>query len=70
MRLRIILSSALATITFGLIAWGNQGAMVKQPYDAPAISSIDQDGNAINFSDVYKKGITVVFFYPKKIATQ
>ncbi len=32
---------------------------------APEISAIDQDGNRVNFADVYKKGITLVYFYPK-----
>jgi thioredoxin-dependent peroxiredoxin len=65
MKLPAFLSSILAALTFGTVCSANQGAMVKPPYDAPAVSSIDQDGKAINFSDVYKKGITVVYFYPK-----
>lgn len=44
---------------------GPSATFVKPPYDAPAISSIDQDGKPVNFADVYKKGITVVYFYPK-----
>lgn len=38
---------------------------VKEPYAAPQVSSVDQDGKAINFADVYAKGTTVVYFYPK-----
>jgi peroxiredoxin Q/BCP len=32
---------------------------------APKISAVDQDGKAVNFEDVYKKGVTLVYFYPK-----
>jgi len=32
---------------------------------APQVSTIDQDGKPILFADVYAKGITLVYFYPK-----
>jgi peroxiredoxin Q/BCP len=32
---------------------------------APAVTAIDQDGATVNFADSYKKGITLVYFYPK-----
>jgi peroxiredoxin Q/BCP len=32
---------------------------------APQISAVNQDGQTVNFADVYQKGPTVVFFYPK-----
>jgi peroxiredoxin Q/BCP len=56
------------TALFALLVsscFGNQGKLVTPPYDAPAVSSVDQDGKPINFADIYKKGITVVYFYPK-----
>ncbi len=62
-RILSFLSAALALVAGSLFA--NQGAMVKPPYEAPAIKSIDQDGNPIDFAEIYKKGITVVYFYPK-----
>jgi thioredoxin-dependent peroxiredoxin len=31
----------------------------------PQISAADQDGKPIQFTDVYAKGITLVYFYPK-----
>lgn len=37
----------------------------KVDYAAPAVSAVNQDGATVNFADVYKKGPTVVFFYPK-----
>lgn len=38
---------------------------VKEPYDAPKVTSVDQDGKSLNLADVYAKGITIVYFYPK-----
>jgi peroxiredoxin Q/BCP len=32
---------------------------------APEVSGVDQDGATISFGDVYKKGTTLVYFYPK-----
>jgi peroxiredoxin Q/BCP len=32
---------------------------------APEITAVDQDGNTVSFPDVYKKGTTLVYFYPK-----
>ncbi len=32
---------------------------------APQASAVDQEGKAIQFADVYAKGITLVYFYPK-----
>ena len=32
---------------------------------APVISAVNQEGETVNFADVYAKGPTVVFFYPK-----
>src|ERR1700679_877019 len=33
--------------------------------DAPAPTAADQDGGKVSFADVYKKGVTLVYFYPK-----
>jgi peroxiredoxin Q/BCP len=32
---------------------------------APVPNSVDQDGKAVSFADVYKSGVTLVYFYPK-----
>ncbi len=32
---------------------------------SPQITAIDQNGQTVVFGDVYKKGITLVYFYPK-----
>ncbi len=33
--------------------------------DAPAPTATNQDGGQVSFADVYKKGVTLVYFYPK-----
>lgn len=37
----------------------------KVDYPAPAVSGVNQDGATVDFSELYKKGPVVVFFYPK-----
>jgi len=32
---------------------------------APQITAFDQDGKPVTFADVYARGITLVYFYPK-----
>jgi len=32
---------------------------------APELTAVDQDGTTVNFGDIYKKGVTLVYFYPK-----
>ena len=32
---------------------------------APAVTAPDQDGNPVAFADVYARGLTLVYFYPK-----
>jgi peroxiredoxin Q/BCP len=32
---------------------------------APQVTAINQDGKPIHFADIYAKGITLVYFYPK-----
>ena len=32
---------------------------------APEVTSVDQDGNPVDFKAVYAKGVTLVYFYPK-----
>ena len=63
---RPLIILTIAVFSFlSIFGFANQGAMVTPPYDAPAITAVDQDGAAFSFSDAYKKGVTVVFFYPK-----
>ncbi len=32
---------------------------------APDVKSVDQDGKPVSFKDVYAKGVTLVYFYPR-----
>ena len=59
----LIVVALIALATHHVLA--NQAAFVKPPYDAPAIKAVDQDGKEVDFAAIYKKGITVVYFYPK-----
>jgi thioredoxin-dependent peroxiredoxin len=62
MKTRLIMLTALFNALFGIASAG-EGEKVS--YDAPAVSGVNQDGATVNFADVYQKGPTVVFFYPK-----
>lgn len=55
----------LFTALSGLLGSGgsSDSSQVGQP--APLISAVNQEGEIVNFADVYQKGPTVVFFYPK-----
>jgi peroxiredoxin Q/BCP len=33
--------------------------------EAPKLTAIDQDGKTVDFAEFYKKGTTLVYFYPK-----
>lgn len=32
---------------------------------APVLTAVDQDGKTVNLGDVYARGLTLVYFYPK-----
>lgn len=55
----------LTALFAGLIGNAHAGLGEKVNYAAPEVTGINQDGATVNFADVYKKGPTVVFFYPK-----
>lgn len=55
----------LTALFAGLFGSAHAGEGEKVNYPAPEVSGINQDGATVNFADVYKKGPTVVFFYPK-----
>lgn len=55
----------LTAIFNALFGTASAGDGEKVDYAAPAVSGINQDGATVNFAEVYKKGPTVVFFYPK-----
>lgn len=55
--------TAIFSGLFGSLLHAGEGQKVD--YAAPEVSAVNQDGVTVNFADVYKKGPTVVFFYPK-----
>lgn len=57
-----LLTSLFALATLSAVAFADPLA-VGAP--APKIAGKDQDGKAVNFKDVYGKGVTLVYFYPK-----
>jgi len=62
MRLKTTL---LAMSLLSLLGLVTHGAPLAVGADAPKISAVDQDGKTVNFADVYAKGPTLVYFYPK-----
>lgn len=47
-----------------LFSHASEGRQV-DPYEAPKVEAKDQNGNVVKLEDVYKKGVTLVYFYPK-----
>jgi peroxiredoxin Q/BCP len=62
MKLKLTLSTMLSILTLGLIAHAEPLAVGAA---APEVSAPDQDGKTVNFKEVYAKGPTLVYFYPK-----
>jgi len=50
---------------FSLFARADTSAPLAIGSSAPLISAVDQDGKEVVFGDVYARGITLVYFYPK-----
>jgi peroxiredoxin Q/BCP len=57
------LSLALAELLAGALSLQADPLPVGSP--APQITAVDQAGQPLPFADVYAKGITLVYFYPK-----
>jgi peroxiredoxin Q/BCP len=62
MKLHLALMSLLTLLALGFSARAEPLA-VGAP--APQVSGVDQDGKKVTFKDVYAKGPTLVYFYPK-----
>jgi peroxiredoxin Q/BCP len=60
--MRVISFLPLLFVTVGSILRGDPLA-VGSP--APDVTAPDQNGKPVHFADVYAKGITLVYFYPK-----
>lgn len=35
-----------------------------EPYAAPRVEAVDQDGRPVKLEEIYRKGLTLVYFYP------
>ncbi len=59
---RLLLTLTLMSI-FGLFGAKAEPLAVGTP--APDLTATNQDGEPVKFADVYAKGLTLVYFYPK-----
>jgi peroxiredoxin Q/BCP len=48
-----------------MFGWFARAAELEVGAAAPQITAVDQDGKPVVFADVYAKGWTLVYFYPK-----
>ncbi|NDG70168.1 MAG: peroxiredoxin [Proteobacteria bacterium] len=48
-----------------IFGFGSKVKALEAGASAPVPVAVDQDGKAFAFADVYAKGITLVYFYPK-----
>jgi peroxiredoxin Q/BCP len=55
----------LLILTMNLISLFARAVPLTVGVPAPQVTALDQDAQPIVFSDVYGKGITLVYFYPK-----
>jgi peroxiredoxin Q/BCP len=62
MKLRPIITTLASLLSLASLA---HAAPLAVGAPAPQISAVDQDGKTVNFKDVYAKGPTLVYFYPK-----
>jgi peroxiredoxin Q/BCP len=60
MKLPLLVFSAIS-----LFAFAARAEPLTVGTDAPNLTAKDQDGVPVNFADVYSKGTTLVYFYPK-----
>ena len=58
-------TTLVAIITMSFFGFGSKVKALEVGVPAPAPVSVDQDGKPFAFADVYAKGITLVYFYPK-----
>lgn len=56
---------AVAMFTMGLFSFAGKVKALEPGAEAPRIAAVDQDGARVDFAEVYAKGPTLVFFYPK-----
>ena len=62
MKLQTLLATIITLAGFTALA---HAAPLAVGAPAPEVASVDQEGKPVNFKDVYAKGPTLVYFYPK-----
>ncbi len=63
MKTRFGLSVVIIMGLLSFLGINANGLEVGDP--APSAKTTDQDGKAFSFEEIYKKGVTLVYFYPK-----
>ena len=58
-------TTLVAIITMSLFGFGSKVKALEAGAPAPIPVAVDQDGKPFAFGDVYAKGVTLVYFYPK-----
>jgi len=58
-------TTLVAIITMSFFGFGSKVKALEVGAPAPVPVAVDQDGEAFAFADVYAKGVTLVYFYPK-----
>ena len=62
MKLTTLLSTCLTLVAMSLFA---RGESLEVGAPAPELSAVDQNGQTVNLKQVFAKGPTLVYFYPK-----
>lgn len=50
---------------FNFLGFGHHANALDVGSPAPNVTAVDQNGAEVRFADVYAKGLTLVYFYPK-----
>lgn len=56
---------AMVLAVMSIFGFGARAEPLAPGAPAPQITAPDQDGKPVNFADIYAKGTTLVYFYPK-----
>jgi peroxiredoxin Q/BCP len=61
----MIRTLAVVLAIFSFLAFNAHATPLAVGAPAPQVAATDADGNLVNFADIYAKGTTLVYFYPK-----
>src|SRR4051794_23797501 len=59
--LKLLLFMSFFTALFSSASEGKK----VEPYAAPQVNAVDQNGKSVKLADFYAQGVTLVYFYPK-----